>query len=140
MQAWQALDYVRQRDLLERGDLDYGRQRHQQQFIKAVFKEMLSGGTLTNRSKLAAVSKTVGKAMTLDTRHIPIADWVFAMKSIGGNDILTIKTNDGKLNPGTSDNGQSVEKLSADSLQLLQTVKEDRVDAFVAVHADWVAN
>ncbi len=35
----EALDYVRQRDLLADHDSDYGRQRHQQQFLKAILEQ-----------------------------------------------------------------------------------------------------
>jgi len=38
LQPWEALDYVRQRENLPLGD--YDRQRHQQQFMDAVFKQL----------------------------------------------------------------------------------------------------
>ena len=40
----EALDFVRQRDLLENNDYDYGRQRHQQQFLRAVLKGAVDQG------------------------------------------------------------------------------------------------
>ena len=40
----EGLDFVRQRDLLADNDFDYGRQRHQQQFLKAVLKQAVSDG------------------------------------------------------------------------------------------------
>jgi LCP family protein required for cell wall assembly len=136
--AWQALDYTRQRDLLANGDGDYGRQRHQQQFIKAIFKQILSAGTLTNPSKLAKVLDTVGKAMTVDSGGVGIEDWIFAMRGIGANNMTTIKTNNGKYDtvnvPGIGD----CETLNDTSLQLLQSIRDDNVAAFIAVHPDWV--
>lgn len=138
LSAWQALDYVRQRDLLENQDGDYGRQRHQQQFIKAIFKEILSSGTLTNFTKLSKVLDTVGKAMTVDTGGVSIEDWIFAMRNIGANDLLTIKTNDGQFSTEMI-NGQSVQTLDDTSMQLLQSVTTDSVASFVQLHPDWVA-
>jgi LCP family protein required for cell wall assembly len=138
LSAWQALDYVRQRDLLANGDGDYGRQRHQQQFIKAIFKEILSSGTLTNPSKLSKVLDTVGKAMTVDSGGVSIEDWIFAMRNIGANDLLTIKTNDGQYSTQMI-NGQSVQTLDDTSMQLLQSVVTDSVGSFVQIHPDWVA-
>ncbi len=135
---WEALDYVRQRDLLANQDADYGRQRHQQQFLKAIFKEMLSAGTLTNPAKLTGVLSTVGKAMTIDDGNIDPADWVYAMRNIGANDLTTIKTNNGKFVTQIV-NGQSVQILDDTSLQLLQDVKNDTVDTFIATHPDWVS-
>src|SRR6185437_14787740 len=54
--AWQALDYVRQRELIPDGD--YGRQRHQQQFLQAVLKEATGAGVLTSPVKLDRVLRS----------------------------------------------------------------------------------
>lgn len=129
---WQALDFVRQRELLQDGD--YGRQRHQQQFIKAVFKKILSAGTLTNPLKLSKVLKVVGQAMTVDPGHgLSIEDWLFAMKGIGANDLVTIKTNNGGFHSETI-NGQKVETLDQNTKDLLASVRDDTVDSFVINH------
>jgi polyisoprenyl-teichoic acid--peptidoglycan teichoic acid transferase len=136
--AYQALDYVRQRDLLANGDYDYGRQRHQQQFLKAIFKKIFSTGTLSDPTKLGKVLDVVGKAMTVDDGGVPLEDWIFAMKSISPNDLITIKTNDGQLNPSKF-NGVDVEIISETSLQLLHSVQSDSVDSFISAHPDWVS-
>src|SRR5262245_41768638 len=80
--GWQALDYVRQRDLLANNDYDYGRQRHQQQFLKAVFKKLFSAGTLTNPLRLNRVFTALNKAMTIDDGGISPSDWVYAMRDL----------------------------------------------------------
>jgi polyisoprenyl-teichoic acid--peptidoglycan teichoic acid transferase len=136
---WQALDYVRQRDLLANGDSDYGRQRHQQQFLKAVFKEILSRGVLTNPGKLKAVLQVVGKAMTIDDGGVGIEDWVYAMREIDATDLVTIKTNGGQFNSSTVPGLGAVENLNPTSLELLQAVRDDAVETFVATHPDWVS-
>jgi polyisoprenyl-teichoic acid--peptidoglycan teichoic acid transferase len=136
--AWQALDYVRQRDLLANHDLDYGRQRHQQQFLKAIFKKIFSAGTLTNLGKLNGVLAAMRGAMTLDAGGIQPSDWAYAMRAVTPNNLVTIKTNAGRLNPKTI-GGIDYELLSQDSLQLLRSVKDDTVDTFIAAHADWVS-
>ncbi|GIH20582.1 LCP family protein [Rugosimonospora africana] len=138
MVGWRALDYVRQRDKLANGDGDYGRQRHQQQFVKALASKIMSGETLTNYSKLTKVLNTVGKAMTIDPGNFSIEDWIFAMKGIGGNGLITIKTNDGNYSTDYV-NGQSIQTLNPTSMQLLESVKDDTVDSFIAAHTDWVA-
>jgi LCP family protein required for cell wall assembly len=127
---WQALDYVRQRELLPNSD--YDRQRHQQQFIKAIFKKMLSADTLTNPIKFNEVLKVVGKAMTIDSGGIDLADWAYAMRGIGGDDLLTIKTNNGTFN--RSAENSSAEALDAKSLELLNAIKADQVASFVAAN------
>jgi LCP family protein required for cell wall assembly len=139
MKPWEALDFVRQRDLLEKKDTDYGRQRHQQQFIKAIFTEILSKGVLTNPGKLTGVLNTVGKAMTIDREQFSIQDWLFAMKGIGASDLITMKTNDGTFFDVPGPDSGSYQGLSPTSLQMLQAVKDDAMDAFVSLHPDWVA-
>lgn len=136
--AWQALDYVRQRDLLANGDNDYGRQRHQQQFIKAVFKEIASTGTLTNFGKLNQVLGAMHDTMTVDSGGISPADWAYAMRNLSPDSILTVKTNAGQLNTKIIGNSD-YQILSPDSIQLLQSVRDDKVDQFVAAHPDWVS-
>jgi LCP family protein required for cell wall assembly len=136
---WEALDYVRQRDLLANGDTDYGRQRHQQQFLKAIFKKVLSGDVLTNPGKLSGVLNTVGKAMTIDQGQFSIQDWLFAMKGIGASSLITLKTNGGKYVNVTGPDNASYQGLDSISLQMLQSVKDDTMDAFVNLHTDRVA-
>jgi LCP family protein required for cell wall assembly len=134
--AWQALDYVRQRELQPDGD--YARQRHQQQFIKALAKQATSSGVITNPAKLDTVVRAAGRALTFDGGGISIADWMFALKGIGSSNMTMIKTNAGNFNTKTI-NGQSVEVLSDLSLQLLQDVRDDNVSPFVKAHPDWVS-
>jgi LCP family protein required for cell wall assembly len=136
--AWQALDYVRQRDLLPDGD--YGRQRHQQQFIKAVFKGILSSGVLSNPGKLASVLNVVGKAMTIDSGGVGIEDWIFAMRDISLDNLLTIKTNGGSFNSQSVAGLGSVEVINPTSIQLFQSIAADNVADFVVAHPDWVSN
>jgi LCP family protein required for cell wall assembly len=138
LNAWQALDYARQRDLLTNGDGDYGRQRHQQQFIKAIVNGILSKGVLTDPPKLAGVLGTVGKAMTVDTRGIPIQDWIFAMRGINTDALTTIKTNNGQYNSSAVPGIGDCETLTDTSLQLLRDVSADNVAGFVTQHPDWV--
>ncbi|WP_345635923.1 LCP family protein [Rugosimonospora acidiphila] len=138
MKDWEALDFVRQRDLLKNQDTDYGRQRHQQQFLKAIFKEIASKDVLTNPGKLSGVLNTIGQAMTIDQGKFSIQDWLFAMKGIGADDLITLKTNDGHFNPVPGD--LSYEALNATSLQMLQSVKDDTMAEFVNLHPDWVAS
>lgn len=139
LSAWKALDYTRQRDLLANGDGDYGRQRHQQQFVKAIFKGILSKGTLTNPAKLTKVLDAVGNAMTIDRGGVPLEDWVYAMRGIGSNSITTIKTNNGQFVNVDVPGVGSCQSLNSDSLQLLADVKTDTVDSFLSTHTDWVS-
>ncbi|WP_319462353.1 LCP family protein [Micromonospora sp. RTP1Z1] len=134
----QALDFVRQRDLLANHDYDYGRQRHQQQFLKAVLHQVMTEG-LNSPTKLPGLLSAVGKTMTVDDGGIPLEDWAFAMRGIHPDAITTIKTNDGTFNSRTVPGVGSAEILSPTSLELLRAVRDDTVGSFVQAHPNWVA-
>jgi LCP family protein required for cell wall assembly len=134
----QALDFARQRDLLANQDSDYGRQRHQQQLLKAILKQAVHEG-LNSPTKLPGLLTAIGRTMTVDTGGISLEDWAFAMKGINPDRIVTLKTNDGKFNsrsvPGIGD----VEIIDRTSMAMLKAAKNDDLAAFVAAHPGWVA-
>jgi anionic cell wall polymer biosynthesis LytR-Cps2A-Psr (LCP) family protein len=132
--AAEALDYVRQRELLPNSD--YDRERHQQQFIKALFRQILSTDTLSNPVKLAKVLSVVGSAVTLDTGGVGLEDMVYAMRGVSADSVITVKTNKGTFHPSPQNSG--AESLDEDSLALLKACQEDTVDAFVLAHQDLV--
>jgi LCP family protein required for cell wall assembly len=130
-----ALDYVRQRELLKDGD--YGRQRHQQQFIKAVMEKVVKSG-LTSPTKLPGLISAIGKAMTVDDGGPSLEDWVYAMRSINPSDLITIKTNDGKFNSTQTSVGDA-EILSPESLDMLKAARSDTLAPWVAANPSWVS-
>ncbi|WP_436529731.1 LCP family protein [Actinoplanes sp. HUAS TT8] len=133
----QALDFVRQRDLLEDHSLDYGRQRHQQQFFKAIINQAIKDG-LDSPTKLPKILGAFGKAMTVDKRGHELIDWALAMRNLKPEKLVTIKTNEGRLNSATID-GKSVEKLSDDTMDLLKSIKKDEIDNFLLSHPKFVS-
>jgi LCP family protein required for cell wall assembly len=136
MTDWQALDYVRQRELIPDGD--YGRQRHQQQFIKALGKKTLSSDVVTNPKKLDGVLRAAGGALTVDSGRFALTDWLFTLKDINAANVTMIKTNAGSFHAETI-NGQQFETLDATSLDMFRSIRDDNVAAFVAQHPDWVS-
>jgi anionic cell wall polymer biosynthesis LytR-Cps2A-Psr (LCP) family protein len=135
----EALDFVRQRDLLANKDFDYGRQRHQQQFLKALLKQAVDDG-LSSPTKLPGLIKAIGSTMTVDSGGIPLTDWAFAMRDVKPAGLVTIKTNNGKFHSASVRGVGSVQILSATSLDLLRAAKSDTVGQFVAAHPGWVAD
>jgi LCP family protein required for cell wall assembly len=134
----EALDFVRQRDLLANKDFDYGRQRHQQQFLKAILQQAVKDG-LDSPTKLPGLLSAFGKAMTVDSGGISLEDWVFAMKAIRPDNLVTIKTNEGKFDPKSVPGVGEVEALTPTSLQLLQAVRDDKVGEFAQSYPTWIA-
>ncbi|HTJ31712.1 MAG TPA: LCP family protein [Dactylosporangium sp.] len=137
MAAWQALDYVRQRDKLANNDGDYGRQRHQQQFIKAMLSKATSAGVITNPQKVDHMLNAIGKAVSFYNNDIPLADWILTLHGITPDRLVTLKANGGRYNTEVVD-GQSYEILDATTKALLVAVDQDRVAEFVAAHPELV--
>ncbi|HEU5268986.1 MAG TPA: LCP family protein, partial [Jatrophihabitans sp.] len=70
IQGLQALAFVRQRHGLPHGDLD--RIKRQQYFLSAVFRKLVSGGTLLNPIKLQNLLKAVTSSLTMDQSLDPL--------------------------------------------------------------------
>ncbi|MEU9740028.1 LCP family protein [Micromonospora chersina] len=125
MEGWEALDYSRQRYGLPNSD--YDRQQNQQQLIKAMAKKATDKGMLTNPLKLNQLINAAGKAFILDTNRVPIADFIFTLKGVSGNDLVTLRTNGGTYS--TAGNGR--EKFNETTMEMFQAVKKDKLADFV---------
>jgi anionic cell wall polymer biosynthesis LytR-Cps2A-Psr (LCP) family protein len=140
----EALDYARQRDLLAKGDSDYGRQRHQQQLLKAIMKTAVSKG-LSSPTKLPGLISAVGKAMTVSTGGVSLEDWVLSMKSVNPDDLITLRTNadsggfrtvpQDQTPPGVGE----AQYLDDESLDMFRAAKNDTLAQFVLNHPTWLA-
>jgi LCP family protein required for cell wall assembly len=133
-----AMDYIRQRLLLANADGDYGRQRHQAQLLMAVYRQVLSAGTLTDPHRLSSLMATAGKALTVDTGGASVTDWLRDVGSVPGNGLVGIAMNGGRYDSVTQPKVGAVESLNDTSRQLLDAVRADSVGQFVAAHPDWV--
>ncbi|MGI5181474.1 LCP family protein [Dactylosporangium sp. CA-152071] len=136
LEPWQALDYVRQRETLPNSD--YDRQRHQQQFIKALFKQILSKDVLTDPVKLKKILDVIGQSMTIDSGGIGLDDWIFAMKGITGDNLLTIKTNNGTF--FSSPQNPAAEALDPTTLALLDAIRTNTVQDFMSQHTALISS
>ena len=136
MAGWEALDFVRQRELLADGD--YGRERHQQQFLKAVAKKLTSLGVIGNPLRLDSVLRSAASTLTFDGGGYSVTDWLFNLKGISPGNITMMKTNAGQFNTKYY-GGQAFEILDDTSMDLFAAAKNDTVDQFVQQHPDWVS-
>src|SRR4029453_381880 len=73
MEDWEALDFARQRHLQ---DGDYGRQRHQQQLLKAIVAKMTTAGVITDLGKIQELQQAAGDLLTLDLGGVPVEEWL----------------------------------------------------------------
>lgn len=133
LQGWEALDYVRQRYGLPKSD--YDRQRHQQQFIKAMAQQALSKNVVTNPAKLDRVLRAAGKSLIFDGNGHSVVDWGFALHNIRSENMTLIKL------PGRSliQNGQYFgEALDPSAKQFFQSITDGTVAEFTLAHPDFI--
>jgi LCP family protein required for cell wall assembly len=129
----QALDYVRQRYFIE-GEPNgvYARDRHVRQLLRAVAKTMMSRKALDDPATLQALTSAAQHGgAALDTGGATLAalaalaSGVTAIRSIGAP---------GAPTASGATAADAPEQLTADGRALLNAVKGDTVDAWVAAH------
>ena len=126
LKGWEALDYVRQRYGLKNGD--YDRQRHQQQFIKAMADQALSKDVVTNPAKLDRVLRAAGKSLIFDGNGHNVVDWGLALKNVRSENMTLIRL------PGRSvmSNGRyQGEALQSSAEQFFASINNDTVANFL---------
>ncbi|MEV4620329.1 LCP family protein [Asanoa sp. NPDC049573] len=132
--GWQALDYVRQRYSVKGGD--YGRQRHQQQFVKAMAQQALSKDVITDLPKLDRVIRAAGESLVFNGRGHSVTEFAFALKGMRQDSITMVKLTGRTIYK--SGGGYAGEELNADAKQFFAAVRGDTVDAFMAGHPEFV--
>jgi polyisoprenyl-teichoic acid--peptidoglycan teichoic acid transferase len=133
LEGWQALDYVRQRYGLPKSD--YDRQRHQQQFIKAMAQQALSKDVVTNPIKLDKVLNAAGKSLIFDGKGHSVVDWGLALHSIRSDNMTLIKL------PGRSliTNGRYLgEQLDPSATDFFASIVAGKEAEFVLAHPDYI--
>jgi anionic cell wall polymer biosynthesis LytR-Cps2A-Psr (LCP) family protein len=134
LQAWEALDYVRQRYGLPNGD--YDRQRHQQQFVKAMAKQAMSKDVVSNPSKLLKVLDAAGDSLTFFGEGHSVLDWGLALRGVSTDDMTLIKLPGG----GLTENGRYLgEQLAPGTEDFFQALREDRIAPFLLDHPEYVS-
>jgi LCP family protein required for cell wall assembly len=133
LDPWEALDYSRQRKSIPDGD--YGRQRHQQQLLKAMFDEARRQGVATNPGKLDSLIRSVGQSLTVDTNGVPLADLVYALRDIKPADLIGIKV---PSEPQDLGGISYVLALEDQASALYDAVRSDNLDNWVLANPDWV--
>jgi anionic cell wall polymer biosynthesis LytR-Cps2A-Psr (LCP) family protein len=140
MQGWEALDYARQRYLPD-GSGDYGRQRHQQQLIKAMAKKAGSAGVLTDFGKVNGLIKAVGKSMLLSLpKGMGVTDFLFTMKDLATADLVLLKSNSGTYRSVVVNGQYQGEGLDQDTKDMFRAAKADKLGNYILLNPSIVNN
>jgi polyisoprenyl-teichoic acid--peptidoglycan teichoic acid transferase len=133
MKGWEALDFARQRYGLK--GTDYGRQRHQQQVLKAIAKKAGSSDVVANPVKLDKVLTAGGKSLTFNGRGRSVLDYAFALKGMRPENITTIKLVGGRF-PVSGD--YLGEKLTPASEGLFEAMRAETIDEYLLTHPEFI--
>ncbi|WFF01154.1 LCP family protein [Micromonospora sp. WMMD964] len=136
LSGWQALDYVRQR-YPKNGvpDSDYGRQRHQQQFVKAMVGQAFSADVVSNPVKLDKVLRAAGQSLIFNGRGNSVVDFGLALKDIRPNTIEMIKLPGGGVYDGKRYLGEQFQEGVSDFFTALHN---EQLDPFLLEHPEFV--
>jgi LCP family protein required for cell wall assembly len=133
LEGWQALDYVRQRYGLPKSD--YDRQRHQQQFVKAMADQALSKDVVTNPIKLDKVLRAAGQSLIFDGNGHGVVDWGLALKNIRSNNMTLIKLPGRSVFDGKAYKGEALDD-TADSF--FASVTNGSIEPFIISHPEFI--
>ena len=131
MSADVVLDYLRQRDF---PDGDFTRQRHQQQFLRAIFDQVLAAGTLTNPVRLDSLLQSVASAMTVDLGAYTLPDLIVALRGLGPGDLTGVRV------PYYFQTiGDLAFVIASDEAEgLWAAMRDDTLDDWTAANPSWV--
>ena len=128
----ETLDYLRQRETLKNGDFD--RQRHQQQFLKAIFAKTFANGLAQNPIKLDQVIRAVGSSLTVDTNGVPLDQLVFTLRNINPSSLVGVRV------PSVTETiaGVSYVVAQGQTQSLFDSVFDDTVGQWAMKNPTWV--
>ncbi|HYN92513.1 MAG TPA: LCP family protein [Pilimelia sp.] len=130
--GWQALDYVRQRYI---PGADYARQRHQQQFIRAMASQALSKDVAKNPRKLDAVIRAAGESLVFNGRGRSPVEFAFALRGLSSEAITMVKLPGGGEFDGDDYIGERLEPVAA---EFFAALRGNTVDQFLLARRELI--
>ncbi|HET8661014.1 MAG TPA: LCP family protein [Micromonosporaceae bacterium] len=127
-----ALEWARTRYGLPGGD--YDRQRHQQEFLRAMLAEAMAQDIVTNPVRLDQFVRAVGSSLAVDTNGVALEDLAFALRNVRPGTLVGVQVPSHPQNIG----GVSY-ILQEDAAQsLYQAIRADNLDAWALENPSWV--
>ncbi|GAA4977074.1 LCP family protein [Actinoplanes utahensis] len=132
LSGWEALDFARQRYGLPR--VDYDRQRHQRQMIRALARQV-TRDVSTDPGRLPRVFGALGESLTFTGGGYGPLDWAVALKNLNLAKLTSITLPGGPL----FENGRYLgEKLTPEARSFFAAVRADRASPFLLDHPAFV--
>ncbi|HEX8348044.1 MAG TPA: LCP family protein [Actinoplanes sp.] len=133
LEGWEALDFVRQRYGLK--GTDYARQRHQQQFIKALAAQALSKDVATNPVKIDKVLRAAGESLIFDGKGYNVVEWGLALKGIRPDAITMIKLPGGGVGVGSNYKGEALDESAQ---EFFASLTDGTIADFMIQHPEYL--
>ena len=133
LRPWQALDYVRQRKDLPNDD--YDRERHEQQFLRAVLQAARDQGLIRNPLRLDEFIRAVGSSLIVDTNGVSVADLALALRGIAPSSIVGVRLPSHGEYVGGISYAFPYEDQAA---TLYRAIVDDTLDTWVTANGMWV--
>jgi LCP family protein required for cell wall assembly len=130
--AWQALDYVRQRKGLPNGD--YDRQRHQQQFLRALFDRAEAKDLTSNPVLFDKFVRAVGSSLTVDTNGVDTDELMFGLRNMRPGNMLGLQVPSA---PEMIGGISYILPMQHDAEALYGALRSDTLDTWAAGNANW---
>ena len=131
MNSTEVLDYLRQRNY---DDGDYTRQRHQQQFLKAVVDRASSTGVVTNPVRLDQLLRAIAPALTVDSGGVGLEDLVFNLRGVRPSAMTGVKIpSEPQMIEGTS-----FVVATDEAPSLFDALRDDDLERWTREHGGWV--
>ncbi len=132
LKPWEALDYIRQRKSLPDGD--WGRERHQQQFLRAILDEAIRQGVATDPLKADLFIRSVGSSLTVDTGGVPLDELVYGLRSIRPSSLVGVRV------PGVDQyvNGYAYVLQTELATSLYAAIRDDTLEQWTATNPSYV--
>jgi polyisoprenyl-teichoic acid--peptidoglycan teichoic acid transferase len=131
--GWQALDYSRQRYGVPGGD--YGRQRHQQQVIRAVARKIGQLNVATNPLQVDRVVQRLGDTLTFDGRGRKPIEYAYALRDVRPETLKLIVLPGSGVGSGGSYAGEALRPIGRSFISALRT---GRAEAFLGANPSLV--
>jgi polyisoprenyl-teichoic acid--peptidoglycan teichoic acid transferase len=130
---FEALDVVRQRKSVTGGD--YGRQKNQQRFLKAMLEKAKGKDVVTNPRKLDSVLRALGDTLFFDGNDISPAEWAWSLRNISEKSLVMIRTPAHGVGEGDNYLGEELDPVGE---ELFTAFGDGRIGEFVVNHPELI--